>query len=86
VKAFTSLEPLPVRSVRIFYDNDITKPRKIEAVYAEENSLFESSKNLLLEFQQIDNKNVLTSYSIDGGQEMIFGDSVSFSVNGKIKF
>src|SRR6476660_4918951 len=29
VKAFTSLEPLPVRSMRIFYDTDIRAPRKI---------------------------------------------------------
>jgi hypothetical protein len=86
VKAFTSLEPLPVRSMRIYYDIDIRKPRKIEAIFDEENSLYESSKNLLLEFQQINNKNLLTYYSIDGGQKMILSDSVTFSVRGKIKF
>lgn len=86
VKAFTSLEPLPVRSMRIFYDTDIAQPRKIEAIFSEENSLFESSKNLLLEFQHINNKNLLTSYSIEGGQKMILSDSVTFSVKGKIKF
>lgn len=86
VKAFTSLEPLPVRSLRIFYDTDIQKPRKIEAIFDEENSLYESSKNLLLEFQLINNKNLLTYYSIDGGQKMILSDSVTFSVKGKIKY
>ncbi|HEY0744989.1 MAG TPA: hypothetical protein VGD40_26170 [Chryseosolibacter sp.] len=86
VKAFTSLEPLPVRSMRIFYDTDMAEPRKIEAIFREENTLFESSKNLLLEFQQINNKNLLTSYSIEGGQKMILSDSVTFSVKGKIKF
>ena len=86
VKAFTSLEPLPVRSMRIFYDTDIRVPRKIEAVFNEENSLYESSKNLVLEFQQINNKNLLTYYSIEGGQKMILSDSMAFSVKGKIKF
>jgi hypothetical protein len=86
VKAFTALEPLPVRSVRVFYDTDIQKPRKIEAIYDEENTLYKSSKNLVLEFQQIDNKNLLTSYSIDGGQKMILSDSVTFSVKGRIQF
>lgn len=86
VKAFTSLEPLPVRSMRVFYDTDIRLPRKIEAVFSEENSLYESSKNLLLEFQQINNKNLLTYYSIVGGQKMILSDSITFSVKGKIKF
>jgi hypothetical protein len=86
VKAFTALEPLPVTSVRIFYDTDLQQPRKIEAVFSEENSLYESSKNLLLEFQVINNKNLLTYYSIDGGQKMILSDSVTFSVKGKIKY
>ena len=86
VKAFTSSEPLPVRSMRIFYDTDIRVPRKIEAVFNEENSLYESSKNLVLEFQQINNKNLLTYYSIEGGQKMILSDSMAFSVKGKIKF
>ncbi|HEY0651541.1 MAG TPA: hypothetical protein VGD65_00385 [Chryseosolibacter sp.] len=86
VKAFTALESLPVRSVRVFYDKTIRAPRKIEAVYDEENALYKSSKKLLLEFQQINNKNVLTSYSIEGGQKMILSDSVTFSVTGRIQF
>ncbi len=85
VKAFTSLEPLPVRSLRVFYDESVLKPRKIEAVYREENSLYASERILSLIFQEIDNKNILTSYSIQGGQKMILSDSVSFSIRGKIQ-
>jgi hypothetical protein len=86
VKAFTALDELPVRSLRVFYDTDIRTPRKIEAVYDEQNALYHSTRNLLLEFQQVNNKNLLTSYSIDGGQKMILSDSVTFTVRGKIHF
>ena len=85
VKALTTTGDLPVKSMRVFFDKSATEPRKIEAIYSEHNVLYSSSRNLLLEFQQINNKNVLTSYSIDGVQKMVLSDSVRFSVDGKIK-
>jgi len=84
VKAFTSLRELPVVYLKVYYQGRITKPRKIEALYDEENLLYESSRILSMHFQQIDNKTVLTSWSVKGGQDMIFGDSVSFYIRGKI--
>jgi hypothetical protein len=86
VKAFTSLEALPVRSLRIFYQDKIQKPRKIEAVLNETTTLYGSARLMTMEFLQLNNKTVLTSYSIQGGQKMIMGDSVAFSIKGKIQF
>ena len=84
VKAFTSLKKLPVVYLKIYYQGSIEKPRKIEALYDEANPLYQSARLLSMHLAQIDNKTVLTSYSIKGGQKMIFGDTVAFYISGKI--
>jgi hypothetical protein len=84
VKAFTSLKKLPVVYLKIYYQGDIDKPRKLEALYDEENLLYQSARHLSMHFQQIEEQTVLTSYIIKGGQKMIFGDSVAFYISGKI--
>jgi hypothetical protein len=84
VKAFTSLKKLPVVYLRIYYQGNINKPRKIEALYDDSNVLYESARQLSMHFQQIDGKTVLTSYSIKGGQKIILGDTVAFYIKGKI--
>jgi hypothetical protein len=84
VKAITSLKKLPVVYLKIYYQGSIKKPRKIEALYDEANPLYRSARLLSMHFAQIDNKTVLTSYSIKGGQKMIFADSVAFYISGKV--
>ncbi|MGC1242854.1 MAG: hypothetical protein WA874_14780 [Chryseosolibacter sp.] len=84
VKAFTSLEKLPVVYLKIYYQGSIDKPRKLEALYDEGNLLFHSARLLSMDFQQIEDRTVLTTYSIRGGQKMVLGDSVAFYISGKI--
>jgi hypothetical protein len=84
VKALTVKEDLPVRSLRVFYDKDPLQPRKIEAIFQEGNVLYSTARNLLLEFEQINNKNMLTSYSIDGVQKMVLSDSVRFLIRARV--
>lgn len=84
IKAFTSLTKLPVVYLKVFYQGTLEKPRKIEALYDEANVLYTSSRLLSMHFEQVGDKTVLTRYSIKGGQKMIFGDSASFYISGKI--
>jgi hypothetical protein len=84
VREFKSKEPLPVVYLKIYYHGNISKPRKIEALYDEENALYKSARLLSMQFHQVKNRTVLTSYSLKGGQKMALGDSVAFFISGKI--
>jgi hypothetical protein len=86
VKAFSAIENMPVRYIRVFYQDSVQRPRKIEALYQDENPLSKSGRLLTMEFQQAGNKSILSSYSITGGQKIIFGDTVVFDIKGKIVF
>jgi hypothetical protein len=85
VKLFTGTPAQKVRWMKLYYHNVLSKLKKVEALFNEENPLYESSRILTMEFQELNNKTVLTSYSIVGGQKMFTADSVTFSIQGKIK-
>jgi hypothetical protein len=84
IKSITSKTDLPIAYLKIFYQDTPSKLRKIEAVYREENALMKGSRRLIMEFLEFNNKNILISYSIEGGQKMFLGDSVEFLVMGTI--
>lgn len=84
VKLFQSRKELPIEYLKIYYHRSLDKPRKIEALYRERNLLFSSARLLSMYFQQMNGNIILTSYSVQGGQKMILGDSVEFAVTGKV--
>jgi len=84
IYSIESNERLPVVFFKVYYLINLSNIRRIEGFYQEESSLLKSSRQLSMDFQNINNKIVLTSYSIVGGQKMLLGDSVQFSVNGMV--
>ena len=84
IRLITAKTALPIVYVKVFYLDALSKIRRVEALYKEENSLLKGSRLLILEFQEINNKTVLVSYSIEGSQQMFIGDAVQFVVKGTI--
>jgi hypothetical protein len=84
IQGFSTTEELPVKYFNVYYLDNLSNIKKIEALYSEANSLLKESRLLTLEFKEVYNKNILNSYSIKGGQKMFLGDSVQFMVRGSI--
>lgn len=84
VRSIASREDLPIVYLKVYYQGSPDRPRKIEAMYDEKNLLYRSVRVLAMHFRQIGSETVLTSYSIEGGQKMMFSDSVTFGVSGTV--
>jgi hypothetical protein len=85
VKAFTTTEDLPVRYIKIYYYQSPNKLRRLEAQFKESNSLYTSSRDLTMDFQQFGDTIVLTSYNIVGGQKMLLDDTVQYHITGSLE-
>jgi hypothetical protein len=75
---------IPVRNVRIYYLGSLDRIKRIEGSYNEENELYRGTHRLSIELQDVYNKTMITSYSIEGHQKMILADSVDFTIEGQI--
>ena len=86
VKAFTTKEEdLPVKFFRIYYQHKPNRLRKLEAQFNELTSLYKTSRELTMNFQQFGDTVALTAYSIVGGQKMMLDDSVQYRISGSLK-
>jgi hypothetical protein len=77
-------EDVPVRYFKVFYQKNPNELRRIEAAYRESSLFVSAEKKITLEFISVYNKIILTSYSIEGGQKMFLGDSVTYVLKGNI--
>jgi ribosomal protein S8 len=72
--------PIPI--VIFYYQNNFSNIKKIESVYQEDNTLYSTRRELLLEFDDASGTKLLTRYSLKGIQKMILNDTVMFSIEG----
>jgi hypothetical protein len=84
VKSFKTELDLPVKYLLVYYHQTLKDVRKIEAEYNETNTLYSSSRFLTMEFQNISDQTIVTSYSVNGGQKMFLDDSVEYKINATI--
>lgn len=84
VKTFTSKGTLPVREFRVYFKKSVRSPVRIEADLREDNSMYEGTQQLVMMFDDLDQRSILKAYSIKGGQETFLADSVNFSIRGDI--
>ncbi len=81
IRSYTAKVPSPVPFVRFYYQPSSREIKKIESVFHEENTLYDTRRNLLLEFDDSSGSLLLKAYQLSGTQKMILNDTVNFSVN-----
>lgn len=80
VQSFEPKIQSPIRYVKLYYLNDVSHLKKIEARYEEENSLYYTRRDYVLEFNEYHKSALLVRSNVQGIQKMIMNDSVTFSV------
>jgi hypothetical protein len=81
IRSYTAKSPSPVPFVKFYYRSFPRELKKIESVFHEENALYDTRRNLLLEFDDSSGSLLLNSYQLSGTQKMILNDTVNFSVS-----
>ncbi len=86
VKSYEAISKgIAVQSLQLYFLDNIEKLKKIEIVSHEKNSIYNSTKYLNMEFDEVKDDLRLTSYTITGYQKMILMDTVKYYLRGKLK-
>ena len=70
----------------IEYDYEQDQLRHIRILVQDKNDIYNLEKEMLLNFEQVDGRELLTSYSINGKQDMVMKSELEFSLSGKVLF
>jgi hypothetical protein len=86
VRTYRSKIKSPVPYVRFYFHSGFQNLKKIESNYQEENALYFTERDLMIELDDLSGEPLIKRYSIMGSQKMILSDSVKFSIQGNIGF
>jgi hypothetical protein len=83
VTTYSTEEKIKLKALRIFSTPD-GMLKKIEGDFKEINSLISTERTIALYFSYVYNKTVLTSYSVNGYQQLVLSDTVFFNLKANI--
>ncbi len=86
VHSYRSKVKSPVPEVRFFYLPDSKKLKHIEALFTEGNWIYTTSRRMMLEVDEFHGRPVIAGYRVHGFQKMMGSDTVTFSIEGKLKY
>lgn len=86
VKSFKAKKSAPIRSLKLFYQSNPEKLRKVEAQLIEQNSLYFTTRKFLIELDDVNGKLILSKTRIKGVQKMILRDSVNFAIFSQFNY
>lgn len=84
IRSYTATQPASIPVIRFFYLGRFANLKKIEARVEETNALFNSVRNLTLEFEEVDQQPRVAAYGIFGFQKMLLADTVKFSIEARV--
>jgi hypothetical protein len=85
VRAYEAPANSTVPYLRLFYQTTPARLKRLEALYQETNSLYNSTRKLEMYFDDATGKPCLTGFFVDGHQKMILSDSVYYTIRAEIQ-
>ncbi|MEQ8362235.1 MAG: hypothetical protein RH948_05145 [Cyclobacteriaceae bacterium] len=84
VRSFVANREIPVKSLKLYYQDSPHKLRKLEATLSEQNSLYYTARKFSMELENVGQQMVVSMYDVRGVQKMILRDSVKFSISSEV--
>jgi hypothetical protein len=88
LKIYQALKPedVDIPYMKVYYENDISRVRRIETFFREDNPLYSTQRRMTLDFENRSGDLRLLSFSTLGKQKMIFRDSIIYQTEATIRY